>query len=493
MIQIRAHKLRPRTRGKATSRATTGLTQYEKSLQVKNCEDADIDDGTTGQQHQIYSVSKLNSEVRWLLEDRYPEIWVEGELSNFAQPRSGHMYFTLKDQSAQLRSAMFSSENRLLEFSPANGLQVLARGRLSLYRERGEYQMVVGYMELAGAGALRRRFEQLRVKLVKEGLFDSDKKRPLPKFPRRIGIVTSPTGAAMHDVLEILHRRFPSLPVVLYPTRVQGEGSAQEIAQMIAVADRRAECDILLLVRGGGSLEDLWAFNEEPVARAIHHAEIPIVAGIGHETDTTLADFAADVRAPTPSAAAELASPNGSELSERLSIIHQRLIRRIQADVTLERRTLSRTFARLRHPRRHLESLAQRNDDASLRLLRCIEARFPRERDRLATLQARMGSAGPCQAIQSNRLRLASSRETLSRQLQHRVETRQTSLTGLLRALEAVSPERTLERGYAIVHNDANGEVLRESVAVSPGTIVRAQLAKGALICEVESLVKPRA
>ena len=440
---------------------------------------------TPHQGPRVYSVSELNSEVRLLLEDHYPEVWLEGELSNFARPRSGHMYFTLKDERAQLRSAMFRGDNRLLEFTPENGLQVLVRGRLSLYRERGEYQLIVDYMEPAGAGALRRRFEQLRRKLSEEGLFDPIGKRDLPSFPHKIGVITSATGAAVRDVLKVLHRRFAGLPVIVYPTRVQGEGSAAEIAQTIEIAAARAECDVLLLVRGGGSLEDLWAFNEEVVARAIHASNIPVVSGIGHETDVTIADFVADVRAPTPSVAAEMASPDGIELSQSLHRIAERLSRRAYGQLVQERRALEQTFKRLRHPRQHLDMLAQRNDDALIRLTRGVEGRFPRERTQLRALDARLTASGPRPRIDALHHRLSGWAETLGTHTRHRIEHRRTRLNGLLRALESVSPERTLERGYAIVRTEPEGAVLRAAVDTNPGAQVKARLAFGEIVCEV--------
>lgn len=437
---------------------------------------------------RVYSVSELNSEVRWLLEDHYPEVWIEGELSNFARPRSGHMYFTLKDERAQLRSAMFRGDNRLLEFEPSNGLQVLARGRLSLYRERGEYQLIVDYMEPAGAGALRRQFEALRRRLGEEGLFDAGGKRALPLLSRRVGVITSATGAAVRDVLEVLYRRFPALPVIVYPTRVQGEGSEIEVARTIAIADARAECDVLLLVRGGGSLEDLWAFNEEAVARAMFAAKTPIVAGIGHETDITIADFVADVRAPTPSAAAELVSPDGQAMRRNLRGFADRLARRTEGTLSGERRALVQTFRRLRHPRQRLDALAQRNDDALMRLTRSIEGRFPHDQAHLNTLDARLGTVGPAVRIDALRSRLSRWGESLDTRTRHRIDNQRVVLSGLRRALESVSPERTLERGYAIIRTEPAGSVLRDARNTHPGALVRATLAYGELVCEVASV-----
>ena len=261
----------------------------------------------------IYTVSRLNLEARRLVEARFPPLWVEGELSNLARPRSGHLYFSLKDERCQVRCAMFRMQNRYLDFDPVNGMQVLAQVRVSLYPERGEFQLIVQYLEEAGAGALRRAFEALKRRLEGEGLFDDEGKRPIPKVPACIGILTSPTGAALRDILTVMRRRYPGVHAILYPVPVQGEGAAGRIAEMVDRAAARAECDVLVLARGGGSLEDLWCFNEEPVARAIHRCPIPIVTGIGHEVDFTIADLVADRRAPTPSAAAELVTPDAMQ------------------------------------------------------------------------------------------------------------------------------------------------------------------------------------
>src|SRR5919106_1076433 len=261
----------------------------------------------------IYTPSRLNREARVLLERGLPALWLEGEISNLSRPSSGHWYFSLKDEAAQLRCAMFRQRNMLTRFSPRDGSRVLVRGRVSLYEQRGDYQFIADYMEEAGEGALRQRFELLKVKLAAEGLFAVERKRPLPRMPRRIGVITSPTGAALRDVLHILRRRFCTIPILIYPVQVQGGVAAAQIARTIRRASARAECDVLVLVRGGGSLEDLWAFNEESVARAIYDSAIPIVTGIGHEVDFTIADFVADVRAPTPSGAAELVAPDCAE------------------------------------------------------------------------------------------------------------------------------------------------------------------------------------
>ncbi|NNG14391.1 MAG: exodeoxyribonuclease VII large subunit, partial [Gammaproteobacteria bacterium] len=277
-------------------------------------------------QRQVFSVSELSGAARELLEDNFPLIWVEGEISNLAQPASGHIYFSLKDPSAQLRCAMFRMKRRLLDFDPENGQQVLVRAKVSLYEARGDFQLIIEHMEEAGDGALRREYEAMKRRLRNEGLFEAAHKQAIPELPKQIGVLTSPTGAAIRDILSVLKRRFPSIPILIYPVPVQGQGATKKIAQAIELANIRRECDVLLLSRGGGSLEDLWAFNEELLAHAIFKSEIPIVSAVGHEVDFTIADFVADVRAATPSAAAELLSPDRQEWLARLNSLQRRLL-----------------------------------------------------------------------------------------------------------------------------------------------------------------------
>src|SRR5579864_449984 len=296
---------------------------------------------------EVYSVSRLNREVRGLLERGLGVVWIEGELSNFSQPASGHWYFSLKDRDAQLRCAMFRMKNVLVGFTPRAGSQVLLRGRISVYEARGEYQLIVEHLEEAGVGALKREFERLKTRLAAEGLFAPERKRALPRFPRRIGVITSPSGAALHDILKILARRFPPAAVLIYPAPVQGAAAVPALVAALATAGARAECDVLILARGGGSLEDLWAFNDERVARAIHACALPVVTGVGHEIDFTIADFVADARAPTPSAAAELVVPDRSAWLQSIARTAQRL------DVCM-RRELRALAARLAHARHRL-------------------------------------------------------------------------------------------------------------------------------------------
>ena len=449
---------------------------------------SNTDTGTEEQAvRNIYTVSELNQEARALLEENFSHIWVEGEISNLARPRSGHIYFSLKDDRCQLRCAMFRMHNRRIDFTPEDGLQVLANGRISLYPERGDFQLIVQFMEEAGTGALRRAFEALKQRLADEGLFDQSLKRALPSLPRQIGVVTSPTGAALRDILSILARRFPAIPVLIYPVPVQGAGAAPEIVRMLDIAGSRGECDVLILARGGGSLEDLWAFNEESVARAIRRCPVPVVTGIGHEVDVTIADFAADRRAATPSAAAELVSPEATEWRQKVRIGMQRLARHVRRRVADERRGLTALERRLTHPRRRLFDLSQGLDALVARLARATRHADMTRRSRLGKVDARLRQRDPSRVLQihtstwrqlARRLHNASGRDLLQRR---------TRLAGIVRALEAVSPGRTLERGYAIVTRSDDGTLIRASKQVSTGDDIDTRLASGQLRSTVKS------
>ena len=395
----------------------------------------------------VFTVSRLNREVRLLLEKGLGIIWIEGELSNFSAPSSGHWYFSLKDRDAQLRCAMFRQKNATLGFTPKAGQQVLARGRISLYEPRGDYQLIVEHLEEAGVGALKREFERLKVKLAAEGLFALERKRSLPRFPRRIGVVTSPSGAAVRDVLHILRRRFPPASVLIYPTPVQGAASVPAIVEALETASARAECDVLIVARGGGSIEDLWSFNDERVARAICASSIPVVSGIGHEIDFTIADFVADARAPTPSGAAELVAPDRNaclealaRTSERMSACVRREFRSVseRLGVVLSRMRLVHPGVRLSQQAQKLDELEQRLAGAVNREIRVIETRFNGAAQRLK--QAHPG------------LRLAQQ----------------------VRRLDDLE-QRLAHSMRASVHSDANrvGDLFTRLVQHSPGQLVR--------------------
>ncbi|MCP5150499.1 MAG: exodeoxyribonuclease VII large subunit [Ectothiorhodospiraceae bacterium] len=429
----------------------------------------------------VYTVSRLNLEARELIEDAFATIWIEGELSNLARPRSGHIYFSLKDERCQVRCAMFRGQNRLLDFDPRDGVQVLAQARVGLYPERGEFQLVVEYMEEAGAGALRRAFEALRQRLAAEGLFDPERKRPPPPAPSTIGVITSPTGAALRDVLSVIGRRWPVAEVVVYPVPVQGEGAAARIARMIDLACRRAECDVLLLCRGGGSLEDLWAFNEEVVARAIHRASIPIVTGIGHETDFTIADLAADARAPTPSAAAEMVTPDGAQWRSAFARMRGALDLAMRRRLREARSEVAHLGRRLVHPRRRLTDHAQRLDGLAQRLARAMDRRLERGGGALARASSLLTRHDPARRVQVLRQQHATLERRLVAAQWASLTARRSALRELDRALTAVGPLATLARGYAIVSRADDGLVVRHPDQAPPGTRLRARLADGSL------------
>jgi exodeoxyribonuclease VII large subunit len=434
----------------------------------------------------VYSVSRLNREVRVLLERGLAVLWVEGELSNFSQPSSGHWYFSLKDRNAQVRCAMFRMKNVLVGFTPRAGSQLLVRGRIGLYEARGEYQLIVEHLEEAGVGALKRQFERLKEKLAAEGLFALERKRALPRFPRRIGVITSPTGAALRDVLHVLARRYPPAAVLVYPAPVQGAAAAQGLVAALATASARAECDVLILARGGGSLEDLWAFNDERVARAIHACTVPVVSGVGHEIDFTIADFVADARAPTPSGAAELVVPDRAACLEVLARAAQRLDGGMRRELRAQGARLEATARRLRfaHPGVRLHQQMQRFDDLAQRLAGAVRAGLHRERLRVAEYSERIVRRSPEHLVREYRTRHQSlhgrlghaARESLSRAL-HRFALAR-------RALDAVSPLATLTRGFAIV-TLADGTLLSDAAAVRAGEDIEARLARGTLTARV--------
>lgn len=435
----------------------------------------------------VLTPSQLNALARNLLEDTFPLIWVEGELGNLSRPASGHLYLTLKDARAQVRCAMFKPKTSWLKFVPREGLRVLARGRLTLYEARGDYQLVLDHMEEAGEGALRRAFEELKARLQAEGLFDAERKRPLPRFPARVGVITSPSGAAVRDVLSVLARRFPLVQAEVLPVPVQGEGAAAQITAMLQRAAASDRYDVLVLARGGGSLEDLWAFNDERLARAIAACAVPVVSAIGHETDFSLADFAADLRAPTPSVAAELIVPDREELLRRLrqldtSLRSQQLQRLRQAMQRADRAALRLNALR---PQARLDALHRRQADALRRLSAAWQRRLERERARLRHADAVLRATHPQRRLAALRERLAvlapRPRAAVVRQLAHQA----LRLRGLARSLEAVSPLATVARGYAILQRE-DGHVVRSVLDAAPGDRLSARVQDGRLRLKVE-------
>jgi len=420
-----------------------------------------------------------------------PALWIQGEISNLARPASGHLYLSLKDDRAQVRCAMWRQRSRGLGFQPRNGQQVIARAKVSLYEPRGEYQLIIEHMEEAGEGLLRQRLEELKARLDAEGLFDESRKRPLPALPRRIGIVTSPSGAAVRDVLKILRRRFPSVPALIYPVPVQGEGAAANIAEAIALANRRADCDVLIVTRGGGSLEDLWAFNEEPVARAIFNSAIPVISAVGHEVDVTIADLVADVRAPTPSGAAEIAVPDQHAWLGQLEQNMKRLasLAGRQQQRVAERLGFLAGRLKRQDPRQRLAQDSQRLDEMELRARRAVDAKTSGQRRELAALIARLAAASPAKQLQRQLVRKDDLSRRLYRAASQLIEARSQRLDGLARELNAISPLATLGRGYALVY-DSKGNLIRDPDSVKPGDSIKARVADGHIHARVTATEK---
>jgi exodeoxyribonuclease VII large subunit len=438
-------------------------------------------------ERSVYTVSRLNREVRLLIERGLGVIWVEGELSNLSVPSSGHWYFSMKDRDAQLRCAMFRQRNMTVGFTPKAGQKILARGRVSLYEPRGDYQFIVEHLEEAGIGALKREFERLKAKLAAEGLFATERKRALPRFPRRIGIVTSPTGAALRDILHILARRFPPADVLIYPTPVQGDAAIARIVDAIETAARRAECDVLIVARGGGSIEDLWAFNDERVARAIHACTIPVVSGVGHEIDFSIADFVADARAPTPSGAAELVAPDRHACLEALT----RTLERLRACMRRELRTvgvrLETADRRLRHshPGVRLNQQAQRLDDLEERLGGAMRGALHRNRARISEMLTRLVHQSPEHALRELMARHAGFAARLDHGMRQRLARAEHRFGVACRTLQTVSPLATLGRGFAIVKRASDGRLITNTESVEVGEEIYATLAHGMLNARV--------
>lgn len=437
----------------------------------------------------IYTVSRLNTVVRLLLEQEMGLVWLTAEISNLVQHSSGHWYFTLKDSQAQVKAAMFKGQNRRVSFRPQNGQQILVQGQLSLYEARGDYQLIVEKMQPAGDGLLQMKLEALKAQLTAEGLFAPSRKRPLPPQPKQIGIITSPTGAAVHDMLTILARRDPSLPVVLYPSAVQGESAVPALLAALETAWQRDECDLLIIGRGGGSLEDLWCFNDERVVRAIASSPIPIVSAVGHETDVTLADFAADLRAPTPSAAAELVSRDQQQQLHRLTQLIQRLKQAIllqqQREVLRWQRQHSRLAAQ--NPQYQLQQKIQRQDELQWRLERVIKQQFDNASRNYAEQTQRLQQASPARHLSTLKQQHEFLQQRLLKAIQNRQQTNQQQLAQLSGQLQALSPLQVLARGYSVTTN-MSGKLIHEASQVTPGEQLNIQLGKGVLRVKTEAV-----
>lgn len=437
----------------------------------------------------IFSVSQLNRRAKQLLETHMPLLWVSGEISNLSQPSSGHWYFSLKDDRAQVRCAMFKNANQRLRWQPQSGKQVLVRARVSIYEGRGDYQLIVEHMEDAGAGALQEAYEKLKLKLDQEGLFDSTKKRPLPLFPKHIGIITSPTGAAIHDILAVLERRYPIAPVSIIPSPVQGEGAAKELTTSLKKAINFNHFDLLIITRGGGSIEDLWAFNDEELARAIAACPIPIISAVGHEIDFTICDFVADLRAPTPSVSAELATPDIEEYQLAVDSFHQQLLKIYAAQLTVKQKQLEFLTKRLRHPGERIKHQKSNIENAENALIKAMRNRLERHKEKIETLNKRRTRSHPAKLIDTHKTTLKQLNARHGKAIKQRVEHYQNELRLKAQILNAVNPLDILSRGYSVA-SDTEGKILRDTENLNLGDTINTQLADGRIVSQISEIKK---
>jgi exodeoxyribonuclease VII large subunit len=435
---------------------------------------------------RILSVSQLTNLVTGVLEENFDHVWVEGEVSNLSTPNSGHIYFTLKDSSSQIRSVMFRASARILKFKISDGMHLIVRGRVSVFAQRGEYQLIADYLEPKGLGALQLAFIQLKERLYKEGLFDESQKKLIPRLPKVVGVVTSPTGAAIHDILNVLERRFSNIHVLLNPVKVQGEGAAEEVASAIRDFNQYGNVDVLIVGRGGGSIEDLWAFNEEVVARAIYKSKIPIISAVGHEVDITISDLVADLRAPTPSAAAELVIASKSELSETLTVQISRLNRAMNLKLKDARGEFLQLFNGLRGPSSQIENLSQRYDYLQERFVSCTTTIIDLRKRQLESFDGRLTLKNPRIIVEMYEEQLASLQSRQERAVAGRLE-RLKDCVGLhSTALQKLSPLATLGRGYSLAYRSSDGGLITDSVQINTGDRVDLYFAHGRAKCIVE-------
>jgi len=438
----------------------------------------------------VLSVSSLNRMARSLLEGNFPAVTVEGEISNLAVPASGHWYLTLKDKTSQIRCAMFVNRNRMVRFRPENGKQIIVRGKLSIYEGRGDYQLILDGMDEAGDGALQRAFEELKAKLLDEGLFAEEHKQVMHSHYRHIGVITSATGAAVQDILSVFDRRFPATRITLLPVAVQGKEAANELERAIKVANKLAKnlgLEALIVGRGGGSLEDLMAFNDERVARAIFASDLPICSAVGHEVDFTIADFVADLRAPTPSAAAEQLSPDQEEYFELYRGIAAQLYSAVRATIKQGTQQLAWLARQLKRPDRRLQEQAQHLDRLEVQMRRALSAMLASQKLAVAQIRRGLLAHSPKQQLEQNRLRLAAGRSRLSQSLRSQLAANRSSLETLSRSLNSVSPLNTLARGYSITY-DAASKVVRSSGDVRVGDTISTRLGSGELVSTVKKI-----
>jgi exodeoxyribonuclease VII large subunit len=437
-------------------------------------------------QRRIFTISELTANIKALLEDRFPFIWICGEISNIRIPASGHFYFTLKDKKAQINTVMFRGQNRNLKFMPEDGMSVTGIGRISVYEARGTYQIILEYLEPEGRGAIQLAFEQLKKRLKSEGFFDEKHKKPLPFLPRKISIVTSPSGAVVHDILKIVNRRFPNIHMEIIPVKVQGDGSEMEIVSGLETINERSDSDLVILARGGGSLEDLHAFNSEDVARAIFASKIPIISAVGHETDFSIADFVADLRAPTPSAAAELAVPLKIDLLKKNAELKTTLIIRFSRYIEHLRTIVKEMSNRLVDPNKRIEDLRLRTDDLLSRLIRTFKKNILQQHERLEWRFDSLNSHNPLIHTKKANKILEQNYNNLLTYIRILINNKQFLLRELNARLNALSPNAILDRGYSITRTIPDGGIVRNPIQVEIGQDLEVILAKGSLICRVK-------
>lgn len=441
-------------------------------------------------QKQIFTVSKLTAEIKSLLEDRFPFVWITGEISNFHVPNSGHFYFTLKDEKAQISAVMFKGQNRNLKFMPEHGMSITGLGRISLYEPRGSYQVIFEYLEPKGVGELQVAFEQLKARLASQGLFNEKHKKPIPFLPRKISVVTSGTGAVIHDIIKVINRRFSNIHIEVAAVKVQGDGAEHEISSAIRLLNRRMDSDVIILARGGGSLEDFQAFNSEMVAHALFESEIPVISGVGHETDVTIADFVADLRAPTPSVAAELAVPVKNELMQKYIALSNALSSRFYYYLEQRRKDLANISKQLTHPRKRIQDLRLRLDDYSGRLSRLmLKSILSRRQEHYLWLNRRFISSNPVNRVENFKEHIEFKTDTLKQNFSAIIEKKYAKIRELTARLNALNPAAILSRGYSIARTVPQGAVLQDSSSVIRGQEIDVKLSKGRLLCRVEGIL----
>ena len=469
------------------------MATQKKTRTVSDLEDTSTEVHSSGENKpHVYSVTDISKAIKGVLEDVFDSAWIEGEISNLRIPASKHSYFVLKDDNSQIRCVMFRNSRAGIKFEPADGDQVLVYGRLGVYEARGEYQVIVENMEPLGLGALQKAYEQLKLKLEKEGLFDESAKKPLPEYPWKVGVITSDTGAAVRDIFNIMHRRNSKVSILLHPVKVQGEGSAEEIAQAIENMNRVKDVDVIIVGRGGGSIEDLWAFNEECVARAIYKSSIPIISAVGHEIDFTIADFVADLRAPTPSAAAELAVPRLDDMTNQIVENTRQLIKQ-QTDLidSYKNQLLSLIDRRFfRSPRQIIELPAQRLDDLTQRLLRGLDNWVVIQQARLKGEIQKLFLSSPQKDIQALQDKSSGLHHMLVKEMQSHLSMKKEHFAGTLKNLHALSPLAILDRGYSICAESNSGKAVKNSKDMNSGDQVTVSLAKGKLNCTVDNTIE---